>query len=270
MLAMSRVKRTRPPLAETSNFSLTLAPLKSMRSWPSWPSTMSLPSPGSHVEGVVAGAEERGVVAAVAVDEVVAVATGEKCLSGRPGRWHNALGQVGLTGADAALGSPCKPAREGCDVGHLVGGQDVESGARAQWSMLIRGVVVAFATLAVAALRVRRPRRCPDLLGQRQHQDDRAGQPRRYGRQRGIHQGRRRLPERGGGRTAPTSTGPSPTPTRSGGPTSTARAPTRPSSPAPTSPRGWRSPTATSTGPTPAMEPSAALTWSTALSTRGS
>ncbi len=68
------------------------------------------------------------------------------------GRWHNSLGQVGLTGADAALGSPCKPAREVCDVGHLVGGQDVVSGARAHWSMLIRGAAMAFATLAVAAL----------------------------------------------------------------------------------------------------------------------
>ena len=47
-LAMSRVKRTRPPLAEMSMFSSTLAPLKRSVSVPAWPSTVSLPSPGSH------------------------------------------------------------------------------------------------------------------------------------------------------------------------------------------------------------------------------
>jgi len=36
-------------------------------------------------------------------------------------------------------------------VGARVDGQDAGSGARAQWSLLLRGVVVAFATLAVAA-----------------------------------------------------------------------------------------------------------------------
>ena len=48
MLATSRVKQTRPPLAEMSMFSAMLAPLKSIVSVPAWPSTMSLPSPGSH------------------------------------------------------------------------------------------------------------------------------------------------------------------------------------------------------------------------------
>ena len=48
MLPTSRVNRTRPPLAEMSNFSSMLAPLNSSVSVPSWPSTVSLPSPGSH------------------------------------------------------------------------------------------------------------------------------------------------------------------------------------------------------------------------------
>ena len=49
MLAMSRVKRTRPPLAETSMRSLMFAAVEqhACRA-PSWPSMMSLPSPGSH------------------------------------------------------------------------------------------------------------------------------------------------------------------------------------------------------------------------------
>ena len=45
-LPTSRVNRTRLPLAETSMFSATLAPLKSIVSVPAWPSTVSLPSPG--------------------------------------------------------------------------------------------------------------------------------------------------------------------------------------------------------------------------------
>ena len=49
MFAMSRVKRTRPPLAETSMRSLMFAAVeRPSRSLPSWPSTTSLPSPGSH------------------------------------------------------------------------------------------------------------------------------------------------------------------------------------------------------------------------------
>ncbi len=48
MAATSRVNRTRPPLADTSMFSFTLAPLKASVSVPFWPSTMSLPSPGFH------------------------------------------------------------------------------------------------------------------------------------------------------------------------------------------------------------------------------
>src|SRR5829696_6829596 len=47
-LAMLRKNRTRPPLAEMSMFSATLAPKNSIESLPSWPSSVSLPSPGSH------------------------------------------------------------------------------------------------------------------------------------------------------------------------------------------------------------------------------
>ena len=70
---------------------------------------------------------------------------------------------------------------------------------------------------------------------------DRAGEPRRHGRQPELHHRRRRDP--GGWRsTASTSTGPTEySRTRSGGPTSTARASTRASSPARTPHRGWRS-----------------------------
>ena len=54
MLATSRTNLTRSPLAETSNFSATPAPLKSSvsapSSAPSWPSTTSLPSPGSQTK----------------------------------------------------------------------------------------------------------------------------------------------------------------------------------------------------------------------------
>ena len=78
-LAMSRVKRTRSPLAEMSMFSAMLAPLNSIVSMPAWPSTVSLPSPGFQTNSVVAGAQERGVVAVAADDEVVAVAADEQC-----------------------------------------------------------------------------------------------------------------------------------------------------------------------------------------------
>ena len=49
MLAMSRVKRARWPLADTSMLSPMFEPLNSSLSVPAWPSTTSLPSPGSHV-----------------------------------------------------------------------------------------------------------------------------------------------------------------------------------------------------------------------------
>ena len=57
----------RLPLAEMSMFSLMLAPLNTIVSLPRLPSTVSLPSPGSQLEGVVAGAQQRDVVAAAAV-----------------------------------------------------------------------------------------------------------------------------------------------------------------------------------------------------------
>ena len=50
MFATLRKNRTRPPLADTSNASATLAPLKARMSLPAWPSMMSLPSPGSQVK----------------------------------------------------------------------------------------------------------------------------------------------------------------------------------------------------------------------------
>ena len=50
MFATLRKNRTRPPLADTSNASATLAPLKVIASRPSWPSMVSLPSPGSQVK----------------------------------------------------------------------------------------------------------------------------------------------------------------------------------------------------------------------------
>ena len=45
----SRVKRTRPPFAETSKSSFPPEPLKTIRSRPSWPSSTSLPSPGFQI-----------------------------------------------------------------------------------------------------------------------------------------------------------------------------------------------------------------------------
>ena len=74
MLPTLRVKSTRPPLAETSKFSLALLPLKSSVSVPAWPSTTSLPSPGSHWKVSSPAPRKADVVALVAVDEVVAVA----------------------------------------------------------------------------------------------------------------------------------------------------------------------------------------------------
>ena len=90
MAATSRVKRSRPPLAERSIFSATLAPLKQHRVGAACPSIVSLPSPGSHwnvsspapssakssprlpsIEVVAVAADER-VDAVVAVDRVVA------------------------------------------------------------------------------------------------------------------------------------------------------------------------------------------------------
>ena len=50
MLPTSRESRTRPPLAEISMFSATLAPLNTSVSVPAPPSTMSLPSPGFHTK----------------------------------------------------------------------------------------------------------------------------------------------------------------------------------------------------------------------------
>ena len=81
MLAMSRVKRTRLPLAERSIFSAMLAPLNCIVSVPAWPSTMSLPSPGFQTNVSSPAPRKRGVVAAAAVDEVVAVAAEERVVA---------------------------------------------------------------------------------------------------------------------------------------------------------------------------------------------
>ena len=74
MLATSRVKRTRPPLAETSMLSSMLRAVEEHRVG----AVLALDDVAAvariPLEGVVAGAEEGGVVALVAVDEVVAVA----------------------------------------------------------------------------------------------------------------------------------------------------------------------------------------------------
>ena len=74
MLATSRVKRSRLPLADRSMFSAMFAPLKSIASVPPSPSIDVAAVAGIPLERVVARAELREVVAAVAVDEVVAVA----------------------------------------------------------------------------------------------------------------------------------------------------------------------------------------------------
>ena len=78
MLATSRVKRTRLPLAEMSMFSLTLAPLNDQRVGAVLALDGVAAVAGIPLEGVVAGAEEGGVVAAAAVDEVVAVAAEQR------------------------------------------------------------------------------------------------------------------------------------------------------------------------------------------------
>ena len=96
MLAMSRVKRTRPPLAETSMFSAMFAPLNSIASVPSWPSMTSLPSPGSHWKVSSPAPEEADVVALVAVDEVVAVAAEQ---------------DVGAVAAEQRCHCPCRRRR---------------------------------------------------------------------------------------------------------------------------------------------------------------
>ena len=74
MFAMSRVNRTRPPLAETSMFSAMFAPLNSHRVGAVLALDGVVAVARIPLERVVAGAEEGGVVALVAVDEVVAVA----------------------------------------------------------------------------------------------------------------------------------------------------------------------------------------------------
>ena len=73
MLATSRENRTRLPLAEMSMFSLTLAPLNSIVSVPAWPSTVSLPSPGFQTKVSSPAPMQGDVVAAAAVDQVVAL-----------------------------------------------------------------------------------------------------------------------------------------------------------------------------------------------------
>ena len=79
MLATSRVKRTRPPLAEMSMFSAMLAPLKIERV----DAVLALDHVAAvarvPVERVVAGAQQGDVVAAAADDEVVAVAAEQRC-----------------------------------------------------------------------------------------------------------------------------------------------------------------------------------------------
>ena len=73
-LAMLRKKRTRPPLAATSTFSATLAPLNSIRSKPASTLEGVVVVAGVPDEDVVAGAHQGHVVAVAAVDQVVALA----------------------------------------------------------------------------------------------------------------------------------------------------------------------------------------------------
>ena len=80
-LPTSRDSRARVPLAESSMLSLTLAPLNTSVSVPSWPSTVSLPSPGFHTKVSLPVAQERGVAAAAAGDEVVAVAAEQQVVA---------------------------------------------------------------------------------------------------------------------------------------------------------------------------------------------
>ena len=74
MLPMLRVKRTRPPLAETSKFSAMCAAVEQHRVGAVLALDRVAAVARIPLERVVAGAEEGGVVALLAVDEVVAVA----------------------------------------------------------------------------------------------------------------------------------------------------------------------------------------------------
>ena len=74
MLPTLRVKRTRPPLAEMSKISSRSQPLNSIVSVPCLAFDGVAAVARVPLEDVVAGAEERRVVALLAVDEVVAVA----------------------------------------------------------------------------------------------------------------------------------------------------------------------------------------------------
>ena len=91
MLATSRVKRTRWPLAEMLIFSFTLAPLNSSVSLPEPPSTMSLPSPGFQMK-VSSPLPSRAMslprppvmmsLPAPPISDVVAVAAGDGVVAG--------------------------------------------------------------------------------------------------------------------------------------------------------------------------------------------
>ena len=74
MLPTLRVNSSRPPLSLAVNVSFPPAPLNVIRSRPRRPSMMSLPSPGSQMNSSSREPSAGGVVAAVAVDDVVAVA----------------------------------------------------------------------------------------------------------------------------------------------------------------------------------------------------
>ena len=74
MLPTSRVKRTRPPLAETSMFSLCVGAEEEHLVVAGLALDDVAAVAWVPLEDVVAGAQERDVVALVAVDEVVAVA----------------------------------------------------------------------------------------------------------------------------------------------------------------------------------------------------
>ena len=74
MLATSRVKRTRPPLAETLHPLVDVRAVERHRVGAVLALDRVAAVAGIPLERVVAGAEERGVVALLAVDEVVAVA----------------------------------------------------------------------------------------------------------------------------------------------------------------------------------------------------
>ena len=74
MLPRLRVKRTRPPLAETSKISSTLRAVEQHRVGAVLALDRVAAVARIPLEDVVAGAEEGDVVALLAVDEVVAVA----------------------------------------------------------------------------------------------------------------------------------------------------------------------------------------------------